>query len=107
MKKLYTAAFYNLETLFDTMTAKILDDDFTPNTEIDWKKHYNKKLKKLGRIISQIGFAETTHPAVLSCVSKVENEPVVLHTSIHYTNEELIPRSFSEEIILKFCKIKQ
>lgn len=79
MKNLYTVAFYNLENLFDTVNdPKILDDDFTPGTEMDWNENrYNKKLKKLGRIISQIGYKETTHPPVLIGVAEVENEAVL------------------------------
>ncbi len=76
MKNLFTVAFYNLENLFDTVNdPKTLDDDFTPGTEMDWsEKRYTKKLKKLGRIISQIGYAETSHPPVLLGVAEVENE---------------------------------
>ena len=79
MKNLYTVAFYNLENLFDTLNdPETLDDDFTPGTEMDWnEKRYNKKLKKLGQIISQIGYAETTHPPVLLGVAEVENETVL------------------------------
>ncbi|HLT49991.1 endonuclease [Aequorivita nionensis] len=84
MKNLYTVAFYNLENLFDTKNdPKTLDDDFTPGTEMDWnEKRYNKKLKKLGQIISQIGYAETSHPPVLLGVAEVENE-TVLHDLIN------------------------
>ncbi len=79
MKNLYTVAFYNLENLFDTVNdPNILDDDFTPGTEMDWnEKRYNTKLKKLGRIISQIGYKETTNPPVLLGVAEVENETVL------------------------------
>src|SRR5690606_36451030 len=84
MKNLYTVAFYNLEKLFDTKNdPKTLDDDFTPGTEMDWnEKRYNKKLKKLGQIISQIGYAETSHPPVLLGLAEVENE-TVLHDLIN------------------------
>jgi hypothetical protein len=79
MKNLYTVAFYNLENLFDTKNdPKTLDDDFTPGTEMDWnEKRYKTKLKKLGRIISQLGYAETSHPPVLLGVAEVENETVL------------------------------
>lgn len=79
MKNLYTVAFYNLENLFDTKNdPKTLDDDFTPGTEMDWsEKRYNTKLKKLGRVISQIGYSETTHPPILLGVAEVENETVL------------------------------
>lgn len=79
MKNLYTVAFYNLENLFDTENdPKTLDDDFTPGTQMDWsEKRYNSKLKKLGRIISQIGYDETTHSPILLGVAEVENEKVL------------------------------
>jgi hypothetical protein len=79
MKNLYTVAFYNLENLFDIKNdPKTLDDDFTPGTEMDWnEKRYNKKLKKLGLVISQIGYAETTYPPLLLGVAEVENETVL------------------------------
>ena len=79
MKNLYTIAFYNLENLFDTKNnPKTLDDDFTPGTEMDWnEKRYNTKLKKLGQVISQIGYAETTHPPLFLGVAEVENETVL------------------------------
>lgn len=79
MKNLYTAAFYNLENLFDTKNdPEKLDDDFTPGTEMDWNEsRYNKKLKKLGKVISQLGYAETTHPPLLLGVAEVENETVL------------------------------
>lgn len=79
MKNLYTVAFYNLENLFDTKNdPKTLDDDFTPDSEMDWSENrYNTKLKKLGHVISQIGYVETTHAPVLLGVAEVENETVL------------------------------
>ncbi len=79
MRNRYIIAFYNLENLFDTINdPKTMDDDFTPGTEMDWnEKRYHEKLKKLGRIISQIGFEETFHPPLLLGVAEVENESVL------------------------------
>ncbi len=79
MKNRYTVAFYNLENLFDTVNdPNILDNDFTPETEMNWsKKRYSKKLNRLGEIISQIGNKETTHPPVLIGVAEVENKTVL------------------------------
>lgn len=78
-KNLYTIAFYNLENLFDTKDdPRTLDDDFTEDSEKNWnEKRFKKKVKKLGRIITQIGYEETTHPPVLLGVAEVENEYVV------------------------------
>ncbi|WP_347373449.1 endonuclease [Aequorivita sp. Q41] len=79
MKNLYSVAFYNLENLFDTVNdSKVMDDDFTPGTQMDWSAaRYSKKLNELGRIISQIGYKETNHPPVIIGVAEVENETVL------------------------------
>ncbi|MFH6602954.1 endonuclease/exonuclease/phosphatase family protein [Maribacter algicola] len=76
---LYTIAFYNLENLFDTVDdPDTLDDDFTPNGSRKWTaKRYKRKLFKLARTISEIGFESTQKPPVLVGVAEVENEMVV------------------------------
>ena len=53
----YTVAFYNLENLFDTFNdMHTNDDDFLPTSEKRWtNKRYQKKLRKLGYAISNIG----------------------------------------------------
>lgn len=79
MKNLFTIAFYNLENLFDTVDdAHTLDDDFTPKGFKKWtEKKLRKKLKKLGRTISEIGRKETkTHPTLIG-VAEVENSKVL------------------------------
>jgi len=75
----YTIAFYNLENLFDTINdPQTLDDDFTPSSEKKWtEKRYLKKTKKMGRVISQIGYNETTHPPLLVGLAEVENKAVL------------------------------
>jgi hypothetical protein len=71
----YTIAFYNLENLFDTKDdRKTLDDDFTKNSHKGWgEKRFRKKIKKLGKVISNIGYNSTKHPPALIGVAEVEN----------------------------------
>jgi len=50
-------AFYNIENLFDIDNdPKTHDDDFLPSSPKRWtRKRYEKKLLKLGTVISKIG----------------------------------------------------
>ena len=75
----YTIAFYNLENLFDTVDdLNTLDEDFTPNSAKQWNvKRYQKKIKKLGEVISKIGYNEVGHPPALIGVAEVENRDVL------------------------------
>ncbi|WP_298474801.1 endonuclease [uncultured Maribacter sp.] len=77
--QLYTVAFYNLENLFDTVDdEKTLDDDFTPTGYKKWtKKRYHKKLFKLAKVISKIGYESANTPPVLVGIAEVENEEVI------------------------------
>jgi len=75
----YTVAFYNLENLFDTFDDKLThDNDFLPSSERQWtEKRYRKKLRKLGKVISQIGSKTTeNYPAIVG-LAEVENRLVV------------------------------
>lgn len=75
----YTIAFYNLENLFDTKNnPRTLDDDFTPEGRKNWDNdRYWKKLKKMARVIAQIGTKKSYHtPAILGVV-EVENRQVL------------------------------
>jgi predicted extracellular nuclease len=76
---LYTVAFYNLENLFDTINdPKTLDDDFTEGSFKNWNENrFEQKIKKLGKVISQIGFDEIGYPPVLLGVAEVENRAVL------------------------------
>ncbi|MGV6845962.1 MAG: endonuclease/exonuclease/phosphatase family protein [Lutibacter sp.] len=78
-KDVYTVAFYNLENLFDVNNnPNILDDDFTPNGKKHWNyKKYQKKLKKLGRVISELGTNESYYAPVIVGVVEVENDTVL------------------------------
>ncbi len=78
-KKPQTIAFYNLENLFDTIDDKnTFDDDFTPEGKKNWNyKRYQKKIKKLSSVISQIGTDKSKLPPVLIGVVEVENKAVL------------------------------
>ena len=71
----YSFAFYNLENLFDSKDdPKTMDDDFTENSKRNWsEKRFQKKTKKLGKVISQIGYKDIGYPPVLIGVAEVEN----------------------------------
>ncbi len=87
----YTVAFYNLENLFDTKDdPNILDEDFLPDSEKRWtRKRYEKKVSKLGTVISNIGFSKTRKAPILVGVAEVENKKVLedLITSKHLKNK--------------------
>ena len=76
---IYTLAFYNLENLFDiNNNSDTHDDDFTPEGRNKWNlKRYNRKIKKLGSVISQIGVSEAGIPPVIVGVAEVENLKVL------------------------------
>lgn len=74
-----TVAFYNLENLFDLVDDKrTRDEDFLPTSAKKWTpKRYDKKLRKLGFAISNIGRQETgKHPAIVG-LAEVENAKVI------------------------------
>ncbi len=75
----FSIGFYNLENLFDTVDdPKTLDDDFTEFSEKNWnEKRFREKIKKLGRVISSIGYQDIKHPPVLLGVAEVENAAVL------------------------------
>ncbi len=78
-KNLFTIAFYNLENLFDTIDDNDkLDSDFTPNGMRKWTdERYERKLLKLARTISKIGFSSTNKMPVLLGIAEVENEKAI------------------------------
>ncbi|MDC8002599.1 endonuclease [Aureisphaera galaxeae] len=75
----YSIAFYNLENLFDTTDdPNTLDDDFTPDSDKDWnEKRYRKKLKKMGRVISNIGYEDVGYPPAILGLAEMENAAVL------------------------------
>ena len=78
-EKLFTIAFYNVENLFDTHNdPDTLDNDYTPEGVLHWtQKRYGKKLYKLGKSISRIGYGTSKMPPVLVGLAEVENRQVV------------------------------
>lgn len=82
--KLQTIAFYNIENLFDIYDdEQTNDDDFLPTSAKRWtKKRYNKKISKLGSVISKIGFELSNKPPVIVGLAEVENT-LVLEDLVH------------------------
>ncbi len=78
-ENLFTIGFYNLENLFDTFNdPSTLDDDFTASSAKKWtEKRFRKKVKKLGRVISNIGYEDIGYVPVLLGVAEVENARVL------------------------------
>ncbi len=77
--KKISVAFYNLENLFDTEDdPNTFDDDYTSEGYKNWNgKRYSNKLRKLSRVISQIGIKETEEAPILLGVAEVENKEVL------------------------------
>jgi len=75
----YTIAFYNIENLFDVENdPNTHDDDFLPSAPKGWtRKRYQKKLLKLGTVISKIGEETEEVGPVLVGLAEVENSKVV------------------------------
>ena len=75
----FTVAFYNLENLFDTFDDRFTNDnDFLPKSEKRWTvKRYNKKVRKLGYAISQIGTQTAKKLPSIIGLAEVENKLVI------------------------------
>lgn len=75
----YTIAFYNLENLFDIYNDPTkYDSDFLPGSEKRWtKKRYDRKLYKLGQVISKIGVDDQQKPPALVGLAEIENKKVI------------------------------
>ncbi|UOB15927.1 endonuclease [Abyssalbus ytuae] len=76
---IHTVAFYNLENLFDTENDPLtLDDDFTPRGFKNWnKKRYEKKLYKLGKAISSVGYHKAHKSPAVVGLAEIENKKVI------------------------------
>lgn len=79
IQNLRTIAFYNIENLFDIYDDEHTnDDDFLPTSAKRWtQKRYERKLYKLGSVISQIGLNETQQPPAIVGLAEVENAAVL------------------------------
>ena len=75
----YTIAFYNIENLFDIHNDPFTnDDDFLPTSDRRWtQKKYDRKIYKIGSVISQIGTDENTTPPAIIGLAEVENKRVL------------------------------
>ncbi|MEY8868173.1 endonuclease/exonuclease/phosphatase family protein [Meridianimaribacter flavus] len=75
----YTIAFYNIENLFDIHNDLFTnDDDFLPTSDKRWtQKKYDRKIYKIGSVISQIGTDENTTPPAIVGLAEVENKRVL------------------------------
>lgn len=99
--KIYTIAFYNIENLFDTENDPLThDDDFLPTSRKRWTpKRYDKKIRKLGTVISKIknndtdiptiiGLAEVENKKVLSDLIKSDSLENTLYDFVHYDSPD-------------------
>lgn len=74
-----TIAFYNVENLFDTEDNPFtFDDDRTPTGKDVWtEEKYKDKLKKLSRVIADIGLENAKLPPAIIGVCEIENLKVL------------------------------
>lgn len=76
---IHTVAFYNLENLFDIINDPTKFDEASPIMEIkaNRKEIYNRKVKNMARVISEIGLDLTNNSPVIIGVSEIENREVL------------------------------
>jgi len=92
----YTIAFYNVENLFDIYDdPDTKDDDFTPEGKNKWdEKRYQRKVKKISSVISQIGLKQSGFPPAIIGLAEVENKQVVLdlinNKSLKYSDYDIV-----------------
>ena len=79
MTEKISIGFYNLENFFDTINdPKTQDNPFTPKGFMHWVlKRYFNKAKKIGYVISQLGFTETQKTPAIVGLGEVENKTVL------------------------------
>jgi predicted extracellular nuclease len=77
--KYQTLAFYNIENLFDIYDDELTNDnDFLPTSDKRWtKKRYERKIYKIGSVISKIGFDNFNQPPAIIGLAEVENKMVL------------------------------
>lgn len=87
----FTIAFYNIENLFDIKDdPKKHDSDFLPTSAKRWTlKRYQRKLLKIGTVISKIGDEDAQFAPVIVGLAEVENKKVLsdLVNSEHLKDE--------------------
>jgi hypothetical protein len=74
--EIHTVAFYNVENLYDTIDdLNTYDEDYTPEGKLKFNaKDYEKKLKNLAQVISEIGKSK---PPVIMGLAEIENATVL------------------------------
>ncbi|WP_452230340.1 MULTISPECIES: endonuclease/exonuclease/phosphatase family protein [unclassified Lacinutrix] len=101
--KIHTVGFYNLENLFDTINDPSKFDERSPIMEMKTKQFevYQKKIKNMARVISEIGKDVTNNSPVILGVSEVENrevledlvnDPALIHQDygiVHYNSPDV------------------
>ena len=78
--RVYAAAFYNLENLWDTEDDPNNrgDDDFTPDGQYNWTEaKYQQKLKNIAKVISELGRDYCPAGPAIIGISEVENRKVL------------------------------
>ncbi|MEN8884771.1 MAG: endonuclease, partial [Winogradskyella sp.] len=75
----HTIAFYNIENLFDIKNdPSVNDKDFLPTSTKRWtRKRYEKKLLKIGSVISKIGDEHKKKAPIIVGLAEVENHNVL------------------------------
>ncbi|MFD1315004.1 endonuclease/exonuclease/phosphatase family protein [Namhaeicola litoreus] len=73
---IHTIAFYNVENLYDTIDdLNTFDEDFTPEGKLKFSgKDYDKKMKNIAQVISEIGYNQAP---VLVGLAEIENSAVL------------------------------
>lgn len=77
--KIHTVAFYNLENLFDTINDPLKYDEASPIMELKANRSeiYEKKIKNMARVISNIGTDMVNNSPALIGVCEIENRKVL------------------------------
>jgi len=77
--KVHTIGFYNLENLFDTVNDTTKFDERSPIMEMkaNQEEVYEKKVKNMARVISEVGKEVTNNSPVLLGICEVENREVI------------------------------
>ena len=78
-RRLHSAAFYNLENLFDTLhDAGKNDSEFLPDGRYTWTAlKYESKLKNMARVLGELGRDVTPQGPAFIGVAEVENHRVL------------------------------
>lgn len=72
-------AFYNTENFFDVHDdAHKFDDFYTKNGQLKWdQKRYNDKVRKISKVIGDIGVKQTTEPPLIMGLAEIEGKRVL------------------------------